>query len=126
MTTTAVRDGDHYVVNGSKTFITNGINADLVITAVKTDPTQRHKGISLLVVERGMARASSAAATSRRSAARPGHRRAVLHRRARAGRQPARRGGQGFIGTCDNLPQERLSIARPASPRREAGARPGR
>ena len=38
MTTTAVRDGDHYVVNGSKTFITNGINADLVITAVKTDP----------------------------------------------------------------------------------------
>ena len=39
MSTTAVRDGDHYVVNGSKTFITNGINADLVITAVKTDPT---------------------------------------------------------------------------------------
>ena len=37
--TTAVRDGDDYVVNGSKTFITNGINADLVITAVKTDPT---------------------------------------------------------------------------------------
>ena len=39
MATTAIRDGDHYVVNGSKTFITNGINADLVITAVKTDPT---------------------------------------------------------------------------------------
>jgi alkylation response protein AidB-like acyl-CoA dehydrogenase len=54
MSTTAVRDGDHYVVNGSKTFITNGINSDLVITAVKTDPTQRHAGISLLVVERGM------------------------------------------------------------------------
>ena len=54
MTTTAVRDGDHYVVNGSKTFITNGINADLVITAVKTDPTQRHRGMSLLVIERGM------------------------------------------------------------------------
>jgi alkylation response protein AidB-like acyl-CoA dehydrogenase len=51
---TAVRDGDHYVVNGSKTFITNGINADLVITAVKTDPTQRHTGMSLLVVEEGM------------------------------------------------------------------------
>ena len=48
-------DGDHYVVNGSKTFITNGINADLVITAVKTDPTQRHAGMSLLVLERGMA-----------------------------------------------------------------------
>jgi alkylation response protein AidB-like acyl-CoA dehydrogenase len=54
MTTTAVRDGDHYVVNGSKTFITNGINADLVITAVKTDPSQRHRGMSLVVVERGM------------------------------------------------------------------------
>ncbi len=54
MTTAAVLDGDHYVVNGSKTFITNGINADLVITAVKTDPTQRHAGMSLVVLERGM------------------------------------------------------------------------
>jgi alkylation response protein AidB-like acyl-CoA dehydrogenase len=52
--TTAIRDGDGYVVNGSKTFITNGINADLVITAVKTDPSQRHAGISLLILERGM------------------------------------------------------------------------
>ena len=52
--TSAIRDGDHYVVNGAKTFITNGINADLVITAVKTDPTQRHAGMSLLVLERGM------------------------------------------------------------------------
>jgi alkylation response protein AidB-like acyl-CoA dehydrogenase len=55
MKTTAVRDGDSYIVNGSKTFITNGINADLVITAVKTDPSQKHKGMSLLVLERGMA-----------------------------------------------------------------------
>ena len=54
MTTAAVRDGDCYIVNGSKTFITNGINADLVITAVKTDPSERHRGISLLVLERGM------------------------------------------------------------------------
>jgi alkylation response protein AidB-like acyl-CoA dehydrogenase len=54
MTTSAALDGDHYVVNGSKTFITNGINADLVITAVKTDPSQRHAGMSLLVLERGM------------------------------------------------------------------------
>ena len=51
--TKAVRDGDHYVVNGAKTFITNGINADLIVTAVKTDPSQRHKGISLLVIEGG-------------------------------------------------------------------------
>ena len=54
MATTARRDGDVYVVNGSKTFITNGINADLVITAVKTDPSGRHRGMSLVVVERGM------------------------------------------------------------------------
>jgi len=54
--TTAKRDGDHYVVNGAKTFITNGINADLVITAVKTgsDPADRRRGTSLLVLERGM------------------------------------------------------------------------
>jgi alkylation response protein AidB-like acyl-CoA dehydrogenase len=54
MKTTAERDGGCFVVNGSKTFISNGINADLVITAVKTDPSERHKGMSLLVLERGM------------------------------------------------------------------------
>ncbi len=47
-TATARREGDHYVVNGSKTFITGGLNADLFVTAVKTDPTQRHAGLSLL------------------------------------------------------------------------------
>jgi alkylation response protein AidB-like acyl-CoA dehydrogenase len=51
--TKAIRDGDHYVVNGAKTFITNGINADLIVTAVKTDPSQRHKGISMMVIEAG-------------------------------------------------------------------------
>ncbi len=50
--TTAVRDGDEYVLNGSKTFITNGINSDLVIVVAKTDPAQRHTGMSLIVVER--------------------------------------------------------------------------
>jgi alkylation response protein AidB-like acyl-CoA dehydrogenase len=54
MSTSAIRRGDAYVVNGTKTFITNGINADLVVTAVKTDPTLTHRGISLVVVERGM------------------------------------------------------------------------
>jgi alkylation response protein AidB-like acyl-CoA dehydrogenase len=54
MSTSARREGDHYVVNGAKTFITNGINADLVIVALKTDLTERHRGISLLIVERGM------------------------------------------------------------------------
>jgi alkylation response protein AidB-like acyl-CoA dehydrogenase len=52
--TTAIRSGDHYLLNGAKTFITNGINADLIIVAVKTDPGERHRGVSLLLVERGM------------------------------------------------------------------------
>jgi alkylation response protein AidB-like acyl-CoA dehydrogenase len=52
--TTAVRDGDEYVLNGSKTFITNGINSDLIIVVAKTDPSARHAGMSLVVVERGM------------------------------------------------------------------------
>jgi alkylation response protein AidB-like acyl-CoA dehydrogenase len=52
--TSAIRSDDHYVLSGAKTFITNGINADLVIVAAKTDPRERHRGISLIVVERGM------------------------------------------------------------------------
>jgi alkylation response protein AidB-like acyl-CoA dehydrogenase len=52
--TTARRDGDHYVLNGQKTFISNGILADFVIVVAKTDPAAGAQGISLLVVERGM------------------------------------------------------------------------
>ena len=52
--TSAVRDGDEYILNGSKTFITNGINADLVIVAAKTDPAGGRNAMSLFVVERGM------------------------------------------------------------------------
>ncbi|NBD10999.1 acyl-CoA dehydrogenase family protein [Corallococcus silvisoli] len=51
--TTAHREGDHYVINGSKTYITNGVRADFVVLAVKTDPERGHKGLSMLVVERG-------------------------------------------------------------------------
>ena len=50
--TTARRDGNHYVINGSKTYITNGQNADVVIVVAKTDPTLGSKGISLILVER--------------------------------------------------------------------------
>jgi acyl-CoA dehydrogenase len=52
--TIAVDAGDHYVLNGQKTFISNGILADLVIVVARTDPDAGHKGISLLMVERGM------------------------------------------------------------------------
>ena len=51
--TTAVRDGDHYVLNGSKTFITNGINSEIVIVVAKTAPELGAKGVSLIVVEDG-------------------------------------------------------------------------
>ncbi|HLM64198.1 MAG TPA: acyl-CoA dehydrogenase family protein [Acidimicrobiales bacterium] len=111
MTTSAVRDGDDYVVNGSKTFITNGINADLVITAVKTDATERHRGISLLVLERGMAGFERG-----RNLDKVG-----LHAQDTAElffddvRVPVanRLGdeGEGFRYLVTNLPQERLSIA---------------
>lgn len=49
--TSAVRDGDHYVVNGSKTFITNGSSADMIVLAVKTDPKAGARGVSLLIVD---------------------------------------------------------------------------
>ena len=53
--TTAVRDGDHYIVNGEKTFITSGMRADFITTAVRTDPhSQGANGISLLVLEGNM------------------------------------------------------------------------
>jgi acyl-CoA dehydrogenase len=56
MRTTAVRDGDDFIVNGAKTFITGGMQADLVIVVARTatDPDNRRKGLTLLVVEDGM------------------------------------------------------------------------
>ncbi|HCS27654.1 MAG TPA: acyl-CoA dehydrogenase [Spongiibacteraceae bacterium] len=51
--TTAVKDGDHYIINGSKTFITNGQHADLVVVVAKTDPSAGAKGTSLFLVEAG-------------------------------------------------------------------------
>ncbi len=51
--TTAVRDGDHYVINGTKRFITTGKNAGLIIVAAVTDPAKRHKGISCFIVKKG-------------------------------------------------------------------------
>jgi alkylation response protein AidB-like acyl-CoA dehydrogenase len=108
--TTAVRDGDHYVLNGQKTFISNGQLADLVIVVVRTDPEAGYRGISLLVVERGM----------------PGFERGRnldklgLHAqdtselfftdvRVPAGNLLGDEGG-GFIALMQNLPRERLAI----------------
>lgn len=52
--TTGVKKGGVFIVNGAKTFISNGINSDLVITVCKTDPEKAHRGFSLLIIERGM------------------------------------------------------------------------
>lgn len=52
MRTTAILDGDNYIVNGSKTFITNGVYSDYLIVAVKTNVEEKHKGISILLIDR--------------------------------------------------------------------------
>ncbi len=111
MSTRALRDGDHYVVDGSKTFITNGINSDLVIVAAKTDPSERHRGISLLVVERGMEGFSRG-----RNLEKIGqHSQDTAELSFTGVRVPVENllgeEGEGFRQLVSNLPQERLSIA---------------
>ena len=111
MRTTATRDGDAYVVDGSKTFITNGINADLVVTAVKTDPTQRHRGMSLLVLERGMPGFERGRNLDKIGQ----HSQDTAELSFTGVRVPAANllgdEGQGFTYLVTKLPQERLSIA---------------
>ena len=106
MSTSARREDDHYVVNGAKTFITNGINADLVIVAVKTDPSERHTRDLAAGggARHGGLRARAQAGEDRH--ARAGHRGAVLQRRAGAGRESAGGGGAGVS-----------AISSPTSPR---------
>jgi alkylation response protein AidB-like acyl-CoA dehydrogenase len=111
--TTAIKsaDGSHYVLNGSKTFITNGWHADLVIVVAKTDPSAGAKGISLFLVERGMEGFSK------------GKRLKKLGMKAQDTselffdnvRVPAENllggEGKGFICLMEQLPWERLQIA---------------
>jgi len=109
--TRAVRDGDEYVVNGSKTFITNGINADLVVTAVKTDPSQRHAGMSLMVLERGLpgferGRNLDKIGMHAQDTAELFFTDVPVPVENRLGDE-----GTGFLSLVDKLPQERLSIA---------------
>ena len=54
MRTTAIKDGDHFIVNGSKTFITNGVYSDYLIVAAKTNPELGNKGISIFLLDRDM------------------------------------------------------------------------
>ena len=110
--TTAIRDGESYVLNGSKTFITNGINADLVVVAAKTDPTQAHRGMSLIVVEEGMEGFNRG-----RNLEKIGmHAQDTAELFFEDVRVPAENllgetEGQGFFQLVANLPRERLSLA---------------
>jgi alkylation response protein AidB-like acyl-CoA dehydrogenase len=120
MSTRARREGDHYVVDGTKTFITNGINADLIITAVKTDPSERHRGISLVVLERGM----EGFARGRNLEKLGQHAQDTAELSFADVRVPLENllgeEGKGFGYLVANLPQERLSIAASAVAAAEA------
>ncbi len=111
MRTTARRDGDTYVVSGSKTFITNGINADLVITAVKTDPSERHKGMSLMVLERGMSGFERGRNLDKVGLHAQDTAELFFNDVAVPVDNLLGREGGGFLHLVQNLPQERLSIA---------------
>lgn len=113
--TTAVDRGDHYVLNGSKTFISNGINADLVIVVARTDPEAGHKGISLLVVERDMegferGRNLDKIGLHAQDTAELSFTDVVVPKENLLGEE-----GSGFISLMMNLPQERLIIAAQAA-----------
>jgi len=109
--TTAVDKGDHYVLNGSKTFISNGILSDLVIVVARTDPEAGHKGISLLVVERGMegferGRNLEKVGLKAQDTAELFFDNVAVPKENLLGQE-----GEGFVYLMMNLPQERLSIA---------------
>ena len=109
--TTAVDKGDHYVLNGSKTFISNGILADVVIVVARTDPDAGHQGISLLVVERGMVgfergRNLDKVGLKAQDTAELFFDNVEVPKANLLGEE-----GSGFISLMVNLPQERVSIA---------------
>ena len=109
--TTAIRDGDHYILNGQKTFISNGILNDLAIVYCKTTPGEGARGTSLLLVERGMAGYERGRNLEKMGR----HAQDTAELFFRDVRVPVsnRLGeeGQGFRYLMHNLPQERLVIA---------------
>lgn len=109
--TRAVRDGDDWVLNGAKTFITNGINSDIVIVVAQTDPDAGALGFSLLVVERGMpgferGRNLDKIGLKAQDTAELSFTDVRVPAANLLGEE-----GKGFIHLMQNLPQERLSIA---------------
>jgi alkylation response protein AidB-like acyl-CoA dehydrogenase len=121
--TTAVDKGDHYVLNGSKTFISNGILADLVIVVARTDtPDQRagHQGISLLVVERGMAGFERGRNLDKMGLKAQDTAELFFDGVEVPKENLLGAAGSGFVSLMTHLPQERLSIATMAAAACEA------
>ncbi|GIK54811.1 MAG: acyl-CoA dehydrogenase [Chloroflexi bacterium] len=109
--TTAMRHPDHYLLNGQKTFITNGINSDLVIVVAKTDPSAGHSGVSLLVVERGMAGFGHGRNLDKIGLKAQDTAELFFHNVKVPLNNLLGGEGQGFYQLMFQLPQERLSIA---------------
>ncbi|WP_210569399.1 acyl-CoA dehydrogenase family protein [Streptomyces sp. GESEQ-4] len=109
--TTARRDGDEWVIDGSKTFITNGILADLVIVACKTDPEAGHKGISLIVVERGAEGFERGRKLDKVGMKAQDTAELFFHEVRVPAENLIGQEGRGFYHMMGNLPTERLAIA---------------
>ena len=108
--TSAVDKGDHYVLNGAKTFISNGIMSDLVVVVARTDPDAGHMGFSLIVVERGMpgferGRNLDKMGLKAQDTAELFFDNVEVPKSNLLGKE-----GEGFIYLMQNLPQERISI----------------
>ena len=110
--TTAIRDGDHYVVNGSKTFISNGSHCDLVIIVAKTDPEAGAKGVSLLVAEVADLEGFSRGRVLDKIGMHGQDTRELFFddMRVPVGNLLGEEEGQGFIQLMTQLPRERLII----------------
>ena len=109
--TTAVRDGDEWVINGSKTFITNGYQADLVIVATRTDPTKGAKGITLFMVEEGMEGFSRGRKLDKVGQEESDTAELFFENVRVSDEQRIGPEGMGFIAMMQRLPQERVGAA---------------
>ena len=116
VTTTAIADGDDYVLNGQKTFLTNGMNAELICVVAKTDPGEAASGVSLIMVETGGVEGEGGFSRGR-NLDKLGQKAAdtaeVFFADVRVPRANLLGGmeGKGFIQLMQQLPQERLIIA---------------
>ena len=111
LTTTATKDGDDWVLSGSKTFITNGINADLVLVVARTDPSAGAHGFSLLAVERGMPGFARGRNLDKVGLKAQDTAELFFDEVRVPGRNLVGTAGGGFVHLMNALPQERLSIA---------------